>query len=377
MEPTVLIVGGGTFGVSAAYHLAQQYKDRSKITIIDRSPSPPKPAAAIDINRVIRTDYPNPLYCDLAYEAIHPWFWSLELGPHFRKVGWLMLNEEGSDISDRINQTFRDRGSNCAEQIPLTQLEERFKGVLNADQKGFNGAYFNPEAGWVNAAGATASFMEAAMARGVRRVTADVTEVVLDAGNGRVKGVRTADGKPLTADKILLTTGAWTSALLSPVEDALNIIEDDRIERQLKATGTVSAYYKVSDEEIDRLLEANTPVVVYGGNGEVIPPSRENKLMKYSNSKTTFTNTITTASGHKISVPRPDQYDVPEALKGETEAIMSSRILPEFARGKKPDYWRICYDAQTPTEDPLICKHPHPKLENLYLAVGGSFHSYK
>ena len=56
---------------------------------------------------------------------------------------------------------------------------------------------------------------------------------------------------------------------------------------------------------------------------------------------------------------------------------MSSKLLQEFTRGKKPDHWRICYDAQTPTEDLLMCKHPHPKLNNLYLAVGGSFHSYK
>lgn len=87
MEPSILIVGGGTFGTSTAYHLAQKYKDRSRVTVVDRAPSPPKPAAAIDINRVIRTDYPSTLYCDLAYEAIHSWFWSLELGHHFKKTG--------------------------------------------------------------------------------------------------------------------------------------------------------------------------------------------------------------------------------------------------------------------------------------------------
>lgn len=378
MEPTVLIVGGGTFGVSIAYHLAQKYKDPAKVTLVDREPSPPKLAAAIDINRAIRTDYPNELYCNLAYEAIHPWFWSIELGHFFHKVGWLMLNEQGSDVSDRINCTFKGRGSNCAEDVPLNQLCEKFGGLLkDTETRGFNGAYFNPEAGWVNAAGATASFMAAATKRGVNRVTAQATELLLDGSGGRIKGVRTADGKTLTADKVVLATGAWTSSMLSPIEDALNIPEQDRIEHQARCTGTISAYYKMSDEEIDRMTKVNTPVIVYGGNGEIFPPSKENKLMKVSNSRTTFTNTITTKSGHKISVPRADQYNIPDALKKETEAIMSSKVLQEFTRGKKPDYWRICYDAQTPTEDLLMCKHPHAKLSNLYLAVGGSFHSYK
>lgn len=378
MEPTILIIGGGTFGTSIAYHLAQKYKDPSKVTVVDREPSPPEEAAAIDINRAIRTDYANELYCNLAYESIHPWFWSIELGHFFHKVGWLFMNEEGSDISDRINSTFQSRGSTCAENVPLGELQQRWDGVLKGtEMRGFNGAYFNPEAGWVNATGATASFMAAAVKRGVNRMITQALELVLDTGSGRIRGVRHADGKVLTADKVVLATGAWTSSILSPIEDALNISDQDRIEHQARCTGTVSAYYKMSDEEIDRITEVNIPIIVYGGNGEVFPPSKENKLLKVSNSRTTFTNTITTKSGHKISVPRTDQYNVPDQLKRETEAIMSSKILQEFTKGKKADYWRICYDAQTPTEDLLMCKHPHPKLSNLYLAVGGSFHSYK
>lgn len=64
-ESTVLIVGAGTFGTSTAYHLAQRYRDPSKVTVVDRDGSPPKPAAAIDINRVIRTDYAKPMYGNL------------------------------------------------------------------------------------------------------------------------------------------------------------------------------------------------------------------------------------------------------------------------------------------------------------------------
>lgn len=81
-EPTILIIGAGTFGTSTAFHLASTYKDPSRVTVLDRSPSPPKPAASIDANRIIRTDYPSQLYCDLACEAVHYWFWQLELGAY-------------------------------------------------------------------------------------------------------------------------------------------------------------------------------------------------------------------------------------------------------------------------------------------------------
>ena len=377
-EPSILIIGAGTFGTSIAFHLSKKYKDASKVTIIDRSPSPPEPAAAIDINRVIRTDYANPLYCNLAYEAIHDWFWHIELTGQFRMVGWLMLDEAGSDLSKRIRQAFSDRGSDGTEDIPLKELAERWNVLKGTETEGFDSAYLNPDAGYCNAAGATHNIMQAAMDKGVKRVTADVTELLLDRDSGRIEGAKTSDGQKYTADKVILAAGAWTSSMLSPVEDALDIVEEDRIEQQVKATGAVAAYYKVSKEEVQQMDDVKMPVVVYGQLGEVIPASSEHQLLKYSNSKGTFTNTITTKSGHKISVPADrSQYSVPDKIKQETEDAMSSKVMPEFTRGKEPEYWRICWDALTPTEDWLMCKHHHEKLSNLYFAVGGSFHSYK
>ena len=290
-----------------------------------------------------------------------------------------MLDEKGSDLAERIRKVFRDRsGHDPTEDVPLYELSERWDFLKGTKTEDFQSAYFNSEAGWCDAAGATASLMAATEKRGVKRVTADVTELVFDANSKQITGVRTADGQHFTADKILLATGAWTSSLLSPIEDSLDIGPQDRIECQVQATGRVSAYYKMSEQEVQRLSNSKMPVVVYGQSGEVIPPSNENRLLKYSTSKT-VTNTIKTESGQVISIPPPDQdqYCVPESLKHETENVLVSRCLPELVQGKQADYWRICWDAQTPTEDWLMCKHPDQRLENLYIATGGSFHSYK
>jgi sarcosine oxidase/L-pipecolate oxidase len=51
--------------------------------------------------------------------------------------------------------------------------------------------------------------------------------------------------------------------------------------------------------------------------------------------------------------------------------------LPEYVRNRKPEYWRVCWDACTPTEDLLMCRHPHEELRNLFVAVGGTFSGYK
>jgi sarcosine oxidase/L-pipecolate oxidase len=53
-------------------------------------------------------------------------------------------------------------------------------------------------------------------------------------------------------------------------------------------------------------------------------------------------------------------------------------LMPHFQEnGRKVDRWRLCWDSITPTQNQLICQHPHLAMQNLYLSVGGSFHSYK
>ena len=373
-EPSVLIIGAGTFGTSTAVHLALKYRDPSRITVIDRTSSPPELAASTDINKIIRADYSSPFYCHLAYEAIFAWSTWPELVPFYHRTGWIVLDEKGSDLAERIRKVFKDRGNDPTEDVPLDQLDERWKGIMKGTKyEGFHDAYWNPEAGWCNAAAATASWMQAAERRSVKYIKGDITELCLE--DGRVRAVRTASGEEISADQIVLATGAWTSSVLSPTEDKLSILESDRVERQAQAAGVAVAHYKMSAVEMEQLSEM--PVVVYGEAGEVIPPPRQNQLLKYTNSDT-FTNTITTKSGHKISVPPDrDQHIVSERLKRETEKNMASKVMPNFTSGKKAEYWRLCWDSRTPTQDWLLCKHPHSRLSNLYLAIGGSFHSYK
>ena len=230
---------------------------------------------------------------------------------------------------------------------------------------------------WCDAERATQSFTKVALESGVKRVTGEVQELLLSADKSRVAGVKLRDGQILRADKIVLAAGAWTSSLMSPIEDALKIQEQDRIERQVTAVGRVSAYYTLNEQDTQGMIDEGVPVVVIGGEVDIIPPSQPNRTLKINDLKTEIVNRVTTPSGHTITMPsRRNQNDVPEKLKHESAQIIHN-AMPEWTRSRQPDRWRICYDAVTPTEDWLMCQHPHQQLANLYLAVGGSFHSYK
>jgi hypothetical protein len=72
MDPnrSILIIGAGTFGLSTAYHLAKAgYKN---ITVLEKASSiPPTLSAANDYNKIIRAEYEDPWYSELALARSH------------------------------------------------------------------------------------------------------------------------------------------------------------------------------------------------------------------------------------------------------------------------------------------------------------------
>lgn len=64
-DTSVLIVGAGVFGLSTALELARQgYKN---IKVLDRGTEIPSPfSAGFDLNKIVRAEYEDPFYTDLA-----------------------------------------------------------------------------------------------------------------------------------------------------------------------------------------------------------------------------------------------------------------------------------------------------------------------
>ncbi|KAL8826889.1 MAG: hypothetical protein Q9191_003524 [Dirinaria sp. TL-2023a] len=371
----ILIVGAGIFGTSAAYHLSKSHPNPSSVAVIDRTPSPPDHGASTDINKIIRTDYSTRFYMDLAYEAVDAWdTWpELKGKGYYHQTGWLNLGEKGDDLQDRIRRNFRDRGHDPTSDVSFQDVRKICGGIFaGANLEGIGKVYWNPLAGWCDAAAATTELMKVAIERGVQYITGDVQRLKL--GSGRIEGVYTSDGKLYTANKIVLATGAWTSKLMTSTEDALDLPEQDRVERQVSAAAVCVAHYKLSPQEVAELRQM--PVVIYSDRGDCQPPP-SNHLLKLTWAPS-LKNTKVTPSGHRISAP-PDQDQgiVPKRLKQKTREAIAHQVLPQYTADREEEYWRLCWDAVSPSQDQLITRHPHPELQNLFFTIGGSFHSYK
>lgn len=64
----ILIVGGGAFGLSTAYHLAQ--KGYTNVCVFRDDRIPPRYSAANDLNKIVRAEYEDPFYTDLTIVCI-------------------------------------------------------------------------------------------------------------------------------------------------------------------------------------------------------------------------------------------------------------------------------------------------------------------
>jgi sarcosine oxidase/L-pipecolate oxidase len=61
---TIIIVGGGAFGLSTALHLSQ--RGYTNISVYDRDDHiPPRYSAANDLNKIVRAEYEDDFYTEL------------------------------------------------------------------------------------------------------------------------------------------------------------------------------------------------------------------------------------------------------------------------------------------------------------------------
>jgi sarcosine oxidase/L-pipecolate oxidase len=192
----------------------------------------------------------------------------------------------------------------------------------------------------------------------------------------------------LTADLVILATGAWTPQLV----DLGGIAE---------ATGQVLAYIQISDEEQEQL--AHMPTILSFATGIFIIPPRNNELKiarhayGYRNPQAVQVPVAGKQKLETVEVSIPEN-GVPVPQEGERACRQAlSEMLPAFA--DRPFIrTRVCWYTDTyvqlssfflsffllmlmnatrtrPKGDFLITYHPdHP---NLFLATGGSGHGYK
>ena len=203
----VIVVGVGSMGAAACYHLA---KRGAKVLGIDSQPVPNTNSSYNGNTRVIRLTYQeHPDYVPLLRDAYKLWEEiEQETGSNLlHKTGVLYAGFPDGEAISGVRLASETHNLPCstlthaelAEQFPQFTLPEGMVGALE------------PEGGYLLSERAVETYVQAAQRLGTELLT---SEPVIDwASDGNGVNVRTA-GSTHTAGKLILCAGAWSGGLL-------------------------------------------------------------------------------------------------------------------------------------------------------------------
>ena len=256
-----LIVGAGVFGVSTAYYLIKKYPNAS-VTIVDRDAydADSRVAASWDWNKVVRADYDDIVYCQLGLEAQDVFKSDPLWKPYFHETGiyWICRSEYAQEVIDNYKKLGRKADLSA---VPIDEARRLYGGLFDdADYAGVKDVLVNKTSGWAAAGDCLRAVTRKAIELGVKYVVADVTRLQFDA-SGRCTGVRTANGKTLTAAHVVLCTGAFTPKLLELSAHSSGLT-DLRAGSRILAGGITTGMTRLDDKTYQRF--AKMPVGVQG-----------------------------------------------------------------------------------------------------------------
>ncbi|EFQ29081.1 FAD dependent oxidoreductase [Colletotrichum graminicola M1.001] len=345
---SVLIVGAGVFGLSLAHELAAN-RGYTSITVLDRFLPPVPDGSSVDVSRIIRTEYADPLYSSLATDALQGWRTSGVYKPHYHESGFVMMADEKERPSPYFEKYRRWRGEAAEGGGPA--------GVHGHAQRA---------GGWADAAGAIRALASECTRAGVSFVTgAQGTVVSLQRSGARVTGVRTAAGTTWEAERVVLAMGAWTNRVVPGVGHAV------------AASGQPVGFIRLSDEEADRVREM--PVMINMSTGVFcFPPTPGTNLLKVARHGFGYATEFEAEAGRKVSSPRlvgsnaASEFLPRDADEGLREGVRL--FFPEFAE-REWAYRRLCWYTDTPEGDFVV--DYHPDIKGLFFATGGAGHAFK
>ncbi|GKT51085.1 L-pipecolate oxidase [Colletotrichum spaethianum] len=373
-EP-IIIVGAGVFGLGLAHELAH-VRGYTNITVLDRYLPPVPDGSSVDVSRIIRTEYADPLYARLAEEALNGW--RHEYASYYHECGFVLLT--GRDDTPYTAKVRKERHGKHAERKSLAQdfdAEEADRAIkhlypaVQADIKGL-AAIHNPEGGWADAGAAIQALARAASQAGVSFFAGKMGTVVglkYDSTGKRVIGVKLSSGRKMPAVHVVLATGAWTNTLVSGVN------------RAITASSQPIGFVQLTPDEAATL--ASTPVMMNMTTGVFcFPPTPGTHLLKLARHGFGYATRVSasiasdgagTVKQRTVSSPNPERdnslsgflpLDADEALRDGLR-----QFFPAFAN--RP--WlrrRLCWYTETPTSDFVVSHHPH--VDGLFFATGGS-----
>ncbi|KAI9138351.1 FAD dependent oxidoreductase [Paraphysoderma sedebokerense] len=405
-KQSVLIIGGGIFGLSTALSLLSS---GHSVTVFDKSPLPAIDAASTDISKVIRLDYGHSkIYTTLAYLSILQWLeWNKQtkdvLGDEtklFDQCGGVFANKgigefefakhtfqclESLGISNDIsapenfqNGAFVNLSVNQHNrQIHQQTLQSRFpkwsNPILNSSLSG----YVQPTAGWANAELSMKFVIEKLKRLGCKFVTGFPAGcfdsfIHSSTSSSTVIGIRTADGHSHFGDKILVACGAWTASVLPEIDSTIRAhmmpVIHFRIPTSKKDEweGKNFPVWLVNDEENDTLI--------YGF------PVNDSSLLKIAIDNSGYINPVSPNHPPSSSPPRPSS--TPYTILDNSTPVLPSKSISYFLTFLADTFPGV---LQFDVENIRMCWYCNsidygfiidevPGKENVWVATGGSGH---
>ncbi|KAL6917016.1 hypothetical protein FSST1_008511 [Fusarium sambucinum] len=371
-ESSILIIGAGTFGISTAYHLCTRgYKN---VTCIDRHPWPSLDSAGHDLNKIMRTEYDEPLYTNLALESLEAWRDPQWNGIHF-ETG-LITTTMGENKAERFLEKSYENLKREGKATKLELIQGRDQIVKHVPQlknavgiENWKGLY-NSLGGWVHARKALEHWAAEAEKMGTKFVSGPqgtMTGLEMD-DSGVMVGVRVASGHIHQADHYILSTGAASPQLLP------------ELSKQLWSKCWTLGHIQLTEEEAAEWK--GVPVIYNYELGFMFEPDPDTNRIKicdnnpgYQYRKGTYIDENDKTTHY--SIPRYSSDHPQDGIPLEAELAIRKFIdtlMPQFSDRPLVDA-RVCWCTDSPDAHWLIDRHP--KHDRLLLATGDSGHAFK
>ncbi len=344
---TVLVIGGGIFGVSASLELRRRGYE---VTLLDRGTLPHPQASSTDITKMIRGDYgPDTFYTDLMDESFIGWDMWNKIFPRalYHETGFLLLMREAMRPGSFEMESLQVMQK---KQYPVVRIDRRW---LQAHAPAWNpdmypDGYYNVRGGWAESGHVVAQLVATARHEGVRILEQAHPKKLVEK-SGRVTGIVAADGAVFRASLTIVAAGAWTTELVPELSDCL----------------------RPTAQPVFHLLPKNP----FAFRGEVFPgwsadisktgwygfPAQPDGVVKIANHGSGIAHTTDTAAAI------PERYHT--ALRQFlSESIPSLKDAPVVKS-------RICLYCDSWDGDFYI--DHHPTRPGLMVATGGSGHGFK
>jgi len=216
---SILILGGGCFGLTAALELRSR---GWKVTLIDQGPLPHPDAASTDISKIVRMDYGRDAqHTDMGLLSIERWHqWNDRWGRNlYHEEGFLMMSRSQMTAGGFEHDSFSHlrglgRGLHRMNSALLREAHPAWNADLHVD------GYFNPIGGWVESGRVIARLAKEAQEAGIR-IIPGVKEPRLLVNAGTCTGITSGDDQIWSADLVLASTGAWTPEILPHLQNVM------------------------------------------------------------------------------------------------------------------------------------------------------------